>query len=68
MTIWNLLSAFIGFLIGLVCMAILASGGRADEIDQNLYVQSVLRKVWIWWYSDGDPGEFPESEVREALK
>ena len=67
MIIKLLFSGLIGLVFGTVGMAILASGGRASEIEKETILRDALRKV-LKWHDSGTHNRFPQKEVEDALK
>jgi len=57
---------FIGLVIGALVMAIISSGGQADERTQYYFMHDVLLKV-LSWYRNKCQGAFPEKDVLDAL-
>lgn len=54
--------------LSVVGYAILASGGRAGEIEREIILRDALQKVWRWHNNNQPRKDFPEQSVKEALK
>jgi len=67
MIIMYLVMLGIGIFVGGTGMAILASGGKADEIERSCQYRTMLFKV-ISWHRSGRQKPFPEKEIVELLQ
>jgi|GEM_PF-1525423 len=67
MIIKLIFSGLIGLVFGTVGMAILASGGRAGEIEKETILRDALHKVYKW-HKNAKDDQFPEDAVEDALK
>ncbi|MCK5147846.1 hypothetical protein KAR48_13900 [bacterium] len=66
MLIKMIFSGLIGLIFGTVGMAILASGGRAGEIEKESIMRDALKRVWRW-HQDQKINSFPKNAVKDAL-
>ena len=65
---YYILGAFvIGVFLGLAGMAMLRSGGKADDTIEILTLKQVLRKVQMWNLMDRK-APFPRKDVDDVLK
>ena len=67
MIIMYLVMLGIGIFIGGTGMAILASGGKADEVERSCLYRAMLFNVLLW-HRSGKVKPFPEDEIAELLK
>lgn len=67
MVVGLIFSGLVGLVFGTVGMAILASGGRAEEIEKETILRDALNKVHQW-HKDEEARDFPEDAVEDALK
>ncbi len=66
MTIQLILATLVGLIIGAIGMAILASGGRADDFEKEAIMANALRKVWYWQMKKSKEA-FPKQDIENAL-
>lgn len=65
---WIGMSFIIGGIVGALGMAILASGGMADERLRAIVVREALRDVYQWYNFERAKRLFPWKKVENALK
>lgn len=73
---WYILTILIGFGLGVMTMSILASGGRAEDMQREMRYRELLKRVLKWYecyinpksYWMGILADFPQTEIEEVLK
>jgi len=61
-----IITGILGFICGLVGMAILASSSQAGMIEKEYAMRNTLLKVLKW--NDADRrADFPENDIRDAI-
>jgi len=61
-----IITGFLGFVCGIIGMAILASSSQAGLIEKENTMRQTLMKVLHWHHTE-QQNDFPENDIRQAL-